>query len=212
MRSNIFKRKLIATTWMLVGSSLVFALLLIMNEFIDTPKPSASLAPAEFSVDHPKQKKPKQKRQKPKPKNTRSHRAPRPAAPQLAGSLSGFDFGLPQFDASTMSGINDSILGNMGDVVMTEDSVDNPPRPRQRGRIEYPKRAREKGITGYVTLSVLINENGNVERVKVLESDPPGVFEEAAISAISGWSFDAATYKEKPVRIWAKQTLRFDLK
>jgi protein TonB len=50
-----------------------------------------------------------------------------------------------------------------------------------------------------------------VEKVKVLESQPAGVFDEVAVSGVQTWKFEPASYKGENVRVWAKQRVRFDL-
>ena len=128
----------------------------------------------------------------------------------LDSSLSGLDFGLPAFDSSELD-LGAGLLGDSGDVVMTDDSVDQAPRPILQTPMTYPNRAKAQGITGYVLLSVLISPTGQVEKVKVLEAQPAGVFDDVAIAGVQGWKFEPATYKGEHVRVWARQGVRFDL-
>ncbi len=210
--SPTLRRTLIAVIWMIGGSSLMFALLFIMNEYIEKPDSTGNDVRSAFEVERPKpKKKPPKREKKVQKQKRRSRQAPRPAVPRLGAELAGLDFGLPAFDASSILSVNDSVLGNMENTIMTEDSVDTAPQPRKRGGVEYPKRARTEGITGYVTLNLLIDTNGSVERVKVLESEPPGVFDEAASRAVTNWEFDPATYEGRAVKLWARLTVRFDL-
>ena len=125
--------------------------------------------------------------------------------------LSGLDFGLPQYDAEDLSALNDSLLGDGKDVVMTDDSVDVAPRPSLQTAMPYPVRAKAQGITGYVILSLLISPTGQIEKVKVLESQPQGVFDETATLGVKNWKFEPATYKGEAVRVWAKQKVSFNL-
>ena len=92
-----------------------------------------------------------------------------------------------------------------------DDSVDVPPRPLVQSPMQYPPRAKAAGVTGYVLLSVLIGPTGQVEKVKVLEAQPAGVFDDIAVSGVQTWKFEPATYKGENVRVWAKQRVRFDL-
>jgi protein TonB len=109
-------------------------------------------------------------------------------------------------------GMDDSLLGDVGnDVVMTGESVDVAPKPAQRSAMEYPKAARKSGVTGYVLMNLLIDKTGQVEKVKVLQSEPAGVFDEVAKAGVQGWQFTPAQYKGQPVKVWAKQKIRFDL-
>ena len=120
--------------------------------------------------------------------------------------------GMPAADVDMSRDGAAELLGNMKASVMTEDAVDSKPRPTRRAAAPYPARARAKGVTGFVTMSLLINERGGVDRVKVLRADPPGVFEETAQTAIRNWQFEPATYGGEPVKVWANQTIRFELK
>ena len=56
-------------------------------------------------------------------------------------------------------------------------------------RIEpiYPTKARIKGIEGWVVVQFDINAAGFTENIKILDSQPPRVFDKAAISAVRKW-------------------------
>lgn len=56
----------------------------------------------------------------------------------------------------------------------------------------YPQRAYQSRIRGKVILRILINERGGVDQVLVVESQPRGVFEEAAIDAARALRFSPA--------------------
>ena len=85
------------------------------------------------------------------------------------------------------------------------------PKPTLQTAIPYPVRAKAQGMEGYVLLSVLISPTGQVERVKVLEAQPAGVFEAAAEAGVKSWKFEPAQYQGQAVRVWATQRVRFDL-
>ncbi|MBN4075351.1 energy transducer TonB [Gammaproteobacteria bacterium AH-315-E17] len=53
----------------------------------------------------------------------------------------------------------------------------------------YPEEALENCIEGWVHLSYEFSSDNMATNIRVLDSDPPGVFEEAAISAFSIWTF-----------------------
>jgi protein TonB len=56
---------------------------------------------------------------------------------------------------------------------------------------QYPRRAAQKGIEGYVVLEFTVSKLGTVKDVKVIEANPPNIFNRAAISA-------AKKFKYKP--------------
>ncbi len=56
---------------------------------------------------------------------------------------------------------------------------------------QYPRRAAQKGIEGYVVVEFTVSKLGTVKDVKVIEANPPNIFNRAAISA-------AKKFKYKP--------------
>lgn len=57
----------------------------------------------------------------------------------------------------------------------------------------YPKKALKNGVEGRVTLAFSVASNGKAENIKVLRSNPPGVFDEVAIKAASQSLFKPAS-------------------
>lgn len=212
-RENRLLRTVAGLLAMTGGALAVFSLLVVMNRLVDKPDDGDSATRSEFSVEHPS------KRVPPPPSRQRDSRARKHGAqarsapmPSLAGSLSGIDVGIPVFHASNVGNLSETILGDVGNVVMTEDTVDSRPRPLSRPSLKYPERARAGGIEGYVTVSMLVGVSGDVENARVLESEPPGVFDVAALEAVRTWRFEPATYQGRPVSVWARQIIRFSLR
>lgn len=195
-------------TSLVVGMGLTALSLAWMHGELAPPAPPDDRAAVAFSTPPPP--KPPPKRPKPKPKKKERPRRAPPPTPSLATGLAGLDFGLPGLSGA-LDDATDALLGDVGDVVMTEDAVDAAPRPLERVPADYPVRARAKNVTGHVTLSLLVEADGTVDDLKVLESQPPGVFDEAAMAAVRQWRFTPATYEGRPVSVRARQTLRFEL-
>jgi len=63
--------------------------------------------------------------------------------------------------------------------------------PKKQG-IEpvYPPDAKEQGIEGWVVVQFTIDASGKVKDATVVEAQPQGVFEQAAIDAVSRWKYD----------------------
>lgn len=53
----------------------------------------------------------------------------------------------------------------------------------------YPPDARSAAIEGQVTLRYDVNVDGRVFNLRVVEAEPEGVFEKAALEALSQWRF-----------------------
>lgn len=200
------KIRSIAILWMLVGSAIIFLMLVVMNHFSDRPEKKEKEFTSQFDVKKPKQIKPKKKVVKKKLK--KPSRITPPLMHDLSSDIAGLDLGLPAF---MLDNTDDSLLGSTSDVVMTSDMVDTAARALSRAPVEYPRRAKAKDIEGYVVVSLLVDKSGKVSTARVVESEPTGVFEDKALQTIKSWLFEPAKYKGKPVDSWVNQTIRFEL-
>jgi TonB family protein len=64
---------------------------------------------------------------------------------------------------------------------------------------QYPEAARAQGIAGRVELSFTVSSAGAVESPTITASTPPGVFDQAALAAISRWRYPASA-QDAPAR------------
>ncbi|MDP1557413.1 MAG: energy transducer TonB [Nitrosomonas sp.] len=211
MKAKKFNQHWAAVISMLLGPILVFGLVLVMNHYAGNFEKESSPEATEISMT-------KEIKQEPKKEIKKVEQRPPRARPQspapfqgLNTALSGIDLGLFGFDNGDMNGLDDALLGKAGHAVMTEDLVDVPPRPVSRGAFRYPPSAKQKGIKGYVVLSILVDIDGSVNQMQVLESNPSGIFDDAAMQGMRAWHFEPAKYKGDNVKVWAKQRIRFDL-
>jgi protein TonB len=77
---------------------------------------------------------------------------------------------------------------------------------------DYPPRARQRGIEGWVTLQFTIAPTGSVQGASVLDANPTGVFEEAALRAVNRWRYNPKVEDGVPVaRTGVKVKLTFTL-
>lgn len=53
----------------------------------------------------------------------------------------------------------------------------------------YPPEAREAGVEGFVVVRYDVDAEGRVINARVVESTPRGVFDEAALAAVTRWRF-----------------------
>jgi protein TonB len=136
--------------------------------------------------------------------------APSPA-PLLAASLSGLDFGLGDPADGALAEATAALVGDMGASVMEADAVQAPPQAIERTPPGFPARARALGQSGWVTVSFVVDIDGSTQDVHVADSDPPGVFDEAAVAAVDSWRFAPGQQDGSPVAVRVRQTLRFEL-
>lgn len=59
----------------------------------------------------------------------------------------------------------------------------------------YPRRARERGIEGWVRLEIVVKPNGTVGDARVIDANPKQIFDQAALEAIQRWRFKP-TYRD----------------
>jgi TonB family protein len=67
-----------------------------------------------------------------------------------------------------------------------------PPEAVSMGGVVYPPDAKAKHVEGYVVVSYDVTEEGTVTNARVVESKPPGIFDDAALAAVATWKFDPA--------------------
>lgn len=77
---------------------------------------------------------------------------------------------------------------------------------------DYPPRAKQRGIEGYVDLEFTIGPAGTVEDPRVIGSSPPTVFDRAALRAVRRWRYNPKIENGVPVsRPGIRVRLRFEL-
>ncbi len=125
------------------------------------------------------------------------HSAPQPVMPRLDMAMN-LDIPLSFGDGPYL-----------GPVAATQ--LDSGFVPLSRQPPEYPYKAARRGIEGWVRVAFVVNETGHVENVEVIESDPPGVFDNAAIRAVSRWRFKPRVIDGHAVPGKASQIVEFEL-
>ncbi|MEM1025102.1 MAG: energy transducer TonB [Myxococcota bacterium] len=203
----------IAALIMPVGATAVLGAVVAMNEFSEPPEKQKVERGTAIEVKRPPPPKKKEEVKKPKPKpKPRSNRPPPPSLAALTSGLAGVAFDLPAFQMEDIGANAGELLGGGQDVVHTGDTVDKKPQPTSQPPGSFPPSARKRGVEGYVLLSVLVNKNGKVSEARVLESKPPGEFDEAALAAIRSWTFQPGFYKGEPTSVRIEQKIEFRLK
>lgn len=147
---------------------------------------------------------------KPKPKPKPKKAQPKAPLPNMNSLLGNVAMNIPEFTTDNIAGDSSKLLEDIADdAIMNENTVDVKPKVLSRPPLEYPAEAAKNGIKGYVVINILIGKDGSVELAKVLEAQPTDIFDNAALNAVRSWRFSPAKYKTKPVKMWAKQKIRF---
>ena len=202
------KRALFAFFTMLLGGLLMVVLVVSFNKTVKKKE-----AVVKKEVRHIKSQKKKQTAAKPKPKPKPKPKKAPPKAPMpnLSSMIGGISMNIPEFATDNIAGDSSALLDDIAeDAVMSEGTVDSKPQVLSRSAMEYPASAMKNGTKGYVIVNLLIDKDGSIEIAKVLESHPAGVFDNTVLNGIRNWRFGPAKYKGKPVKVWAKQKIRFN--
>ncbi|TNE63232.1 MAG: energy transducer TonB [Alphaproteobacteria bacterium] len=86
--------------------------------------------------------------------------------------------------------------------------------PLVRVQPQYPRRAQERGIEGYVIVELTVNEDGTVppDSIIIVEAEPKGYFERAATQAAAKFKYKPKVVNGKPMAVsGVKYRFSFDL-
>lgn len=72
----------------------------------------------------------------------------------------------------------------------------------------YPPRALQRGIEGWVLLEFSIDALGTPLSPRIIESEPKGIFDSAAIAAVKRWRYRPSDNQQSPL---IRQRIRFQL-
>lgn len=201
-------RQVLPFVTMALGLFLVSWCVIAMNQPALPPPTKATNKMVKFTVKNKKAPK------KVKPRKTKRRRVTNknaPPAPLISTGLSGPAFDLPELGVSDLTNdLRDELAKSAKAKVFTADTVDSPPKIAGQVAPEVPMSARRKAITGFVKVRYLITERGSVERLKVIDAKPKGIFEAGVLAALQQWTYEPAGYRGQPVRVSVVKTFRFN--
>lgn len=87
------------------------------------------------------------------------------------------------------------------------DSAEQMKRLTRQVRPIYPDAARQSGIEGTVSMSVIVAEDGHVEQIKVLSGEP--ALQQAAMDAVRQWMYQPFLLRGKPAKVVTVVNLGF---
>jgi TonB family protein len=74
----------------------------------------------------------------------------------------------------------------------------------------YPRDALARKQGGRVLLHVLVSTSGSIKDVRVVESEPQGVFDAVSIEAAKQWKLQPQLEDGKPVEGWKQVPITFE--
>ena len=93
--------------------------------------------------------------------------------------------------------------------VRADSAFDEAPTPLRTQAPVYPTALRRDGVSGIVSISVNIDEKGEVASSTVSKSSNPA-FDQAALDAVAHWKFKPAQKSGQPVAVTVVLPIRFN--
>jgi len=114
---------------------------------------------------------------------------------------------IPRLDVPMIGG-GGIYIGNLAEV---DNTVEGDIIPVVVIRPMYPRDAALSGIEGWVNVEFTITETGTVRNPRVVEADPPRIFNREALRAILKWKFKPRVVDGVAVERQATQVIQFNL-
>lgn len=76
----------------------------------------------------------------------------------------------------------------------------------------YPKLALKRRWQGQALVQALVNEQGETERVELVETTGYALLDQSALKAVSGWRFAAAEQGARSIRAWVQVPVNFTIR
>ena len=157
------------------------------------------------------------------PETHQNAQAPAPPRPQVPLAVEGEDVpddvtiesteldfdSISDISMPTLPGLKGPV-GAVSDEPIDYTEIDYKPHPIRIVTPEYPEEARKKRIEGKVMVKVLVDKEGNVERVDIV--DGPAIFRNAALSAASQFRFRPGKHAGERRKVWMTMPIEFLLK
>ncbi len=98
-----------------------------------------------------------------------------------------------------------------GDINYGLQATDAERVPIVRVAPQYPMRAQDRGIEGWVLVEFTITTNGSVRDEVVIEGDPPRIFDSAALRAVKKWKYRPEIVDGVAVEVKNRTKIEFEL-
>lgn len=180
---------------MAMATAVTFGLFFIMQMLVDSGSTKLNEDPATRIMDMVRIK-PDETIQR---KDRRVERPPEVEAPppdidipKAANLKPGQTLSIGRANVNTQLNIGGGLFGNI---------TDGEYLPIVKVQPMYPRRAAERGIEGYVLIEFTVTALGTVENPVVIEAEPPGYFERAALNAAKKFKYKPKVVNGEPIPV-----------
>ncbi|ENM5788889.1 energy transducer TonB [Vibrio mimicus] len=194
-----------------IALAVTLALFSLMAWMVDNggksiPKPTSTLS---FTIVMAEQEQDVQRRQRSIPEQ--------PQVPQVPTQAPARSEQTAAMDVSSLNPLVDLNLSTAIEGVAVnapqfgEFSVNQQVMPLHRVEPNYPAKALQRGVEGYVTLRFNIDELGKTRDIEVVDSNPKRYFEREAMLALRNWKYQPKIVDGKAV-VQTGLTVRLEFK
>lgn len=149
---------------------------------VDTPIPLQEKEIVEKKEPEPEPKPKPKPKQKPKPESKPTQRSSRQQVRQ---------------EAITQNIANTAVAPQISE----NRQYSGNPSPISRNQPEYPRRALDMRLEGYVIALFDINSDGRVENIRIIEAQPNNIFNRSVINAMKTWKYKPIVAKNLKIKI-----------
>lgn len=137
---------------------------------------------------------------------------PQPLAPARPNLIQApeLDFKMPDLSLQLATSATPAPLSAIADSYAPDD-LDVQPVLSYQAPPVYPYRARRMNINGQVRIQFEVATDGSVRKVRILQSEPPGVFDQAVLDAVRTWRFRPGELLGEQVVTRMNRTIVFNL-
>lgn len=160
---------------------------------------------------------PKKKKTPPKPEEKKPQEKPHPLqqkvviqklslpfklSPEMPNAPAALHFTPVQKGSFSLSGIVNGV---------DETQLDSPLIPINKMPPPYPMRAQRRNLEGFVRVRFLVDEQGMVSSIEIVESKPAKIFDRTVLNTVSKWRFKPGTVEGVPVKVMLEVPVRFGM-
>lgn len=142
--------------------------------------------------------------------------APKTAAPsplflesELESSLSTLAISVEKGDFNLK--FSPAFSADLSSLTFEIQEVDTPPSPLFKIKPRYPLIAKHQKTEGALLMQFTVNPKGETQDIRIMEADPPGIFNDSALEAVRQWRFNPGYKNGRPVSVRVSLPIKYHL-
>lgn len=173
---------------------------------VEETKPEPVIEESKIAISEETKPKPVEQKPEPKPKPPKPVERIKPEKPTRPIQRSS------QAQVRQVVDAPDRSAQAVAPVISQNSQVSQTPTPISRGYPEYPRRALDMRIEGYVIVNYDIDSDGRVENIRIVDAKPNNIFNRSVMHAMRQWRYQPIEAKNMTIKIVfnQQQKVNFD--